>query len=155
MKHKLIEYSIVCLITSLCWSIAYAKKLIRREIKVVEVTRVEEHRIDKETLVRAFIQVESEGNDKAINRKTNAVGCLQIRKPVIQDANRILGKERYKMSDRTNRAKSVEMFHIMMEHYNPKYDLHLAAKTWNPTSGSAYHRKIEKAYNELIKEDRL
>ena len=61
-----------------------------------------------EKLLGALIQVESSGNDKAIGDSGKAVGCLQIRKEVIKDVNRVYGTS-YKMSDRTNRAKSKEI----------------------------------------------
>lgn len=107
------------------------------------------YHINKDKLVEAFIQIESSGSDDAVNEKTKASGCLQLMPVMVNDANRISGKN-YSLDDRFNRKKSIEMFHIIMEHYNPNYDLHLACKLWNPKSSVGYHRKIEKKYNELL-----
>lgn len=45
-------------------------------------------------LIAALIQVESNGNDRAIGdrgKKEMAYGCLQIRKPCVDDVNKALG----------------------------------------------------------------
>lgn len=106
------------------------------------------YHVNKDKLVEAFIQIESSGKNDAVNSRTKATGCLQLMPVMVDDANRISGKN-YSLDDRYNRRKSIEMFHIIMEHYNPNYDLHLACKIWNPKSSVGYHRKIEKKYNEL------
>ena len=111
-NRKYIEYSIVAIVTSLCWLIAYVDKPIERKIEVIEVTKI-----------------------------------LPI---LVKDSNRILGEQRYDLSDRTDRRKSIEMFHIIMDHYNPTYDINLAAKIWNPKSKLAYHRKVENEYYKLL-----
>lgn len=105
--------------------------------------------IDKSKLVEAFIQVESTGNNNAVNKYSKASGCLQLMPIMVEDANRISGKN-YSLDDRFDRNKSIEMFHIIMEYYNPTYDLHYACKLWNPKSSIGYHRAIEKEYNKLI-----
>lgn len=120
----------------------------RKEIVVVRETK----RIDKHKLVEAFIQVESEGNNRAVNKDSGATGCLQLTNTMILEANRLIGRNKYKLSDRTSRRKSIEIFHVIMQHKNPTYDIHLAAKIWNPRSKLSYHTAIEKKYNELIKQ---
>lgn len=120
----------------------------RKEIVVVRETK----RIDKHKLVEAFIQVESDGNNRAVNKDSGATGCLQLTNTMILEANRLIGRNKYKLSDRTNRRKSIEIFHVIMQNKNPAYDIHLAAKIWNPRSKLSYHTAIEKKYNELIKQ---
>ena len=74
------------------------------------------------TLVNALIMVESSGNDNAYDAGEDAVGCLQIRRTMVRDVNRILKRrgssQRFKFKDRWNRQKSIEMFTIYCEHYN-------------------------------------
>ena len=71
--------------------------------------------------LNAIIQVESSGNDKAYNAKEDAVGCLQIRRCMVDDVNRILARKgndkRYTYEDRWNRLKSIEMFNIFCSYY--------------------------------------
>lgn len=107
--------------------------------------------INKHELVKAFIFVESSGNDYAVNARTKATGCLQIMPIMIREANRLVGAEKYKLSDRTNRSKSVEIFHLVMAAKNPDYDIARACIIWNPNGGYNYLLKVENEYNKLIK----
>ena len=75
-------------------------------------------------IIDAIIQVESTGNDNAYCKPEDAVGCLQIRKTMVDDVNRILGRQGvtndllYSYSDRWDRGHSVQMLKIYCTHYN-------------------------------------
>ena len=72
-------------------------------------------------LLSAIIHVESSNNDSAYNSYEDAVGCLQIRKCMVDDVNRILHKQksdlRFSYDDRWLRDKSVKMFDIYCKYY--------------------------------------
>ena len=72
-------------------------------------------------LLSALMMVESSNNDSAYNAREDAVGCLQIRKTMVNDVNRILrrqGKDyRFTYDDRWLRNKSIQMFDIYCKHY--------------------------------------
>ena len=72
-------------------------------------------------LLSAIISVESRNNDSAHAVGEDAVGCLQIRKTMVNDVNRILkrqGKDlRFTYEDRWLRNKSIQMFEIYCKHY--------------------------------------
>jgi len=72
-------------------------------------------------LLSAIMFVESSYNDSAYNSYEDAVGCLQIRKTMVDDVNRILRRQksykRYSYDDRWFRYKSIEMFDIYCKHY--------------------------------------
>ena len=72
-------------------------------------------------LLSAIISVESRNNDSAHAIGEDAVGCLQIRKTMVDDVNRILkrqGKDlRFTYDDRWLRNKSIQMFEIYCNHY--------------------------------------
>lgn len=104
--------------------------------------------VDTKMLAEAFIQVESGGRDSAVN-KSGAVGCLQIMPICVQEANRILGHDKFKLNDRYSRHKSLEMFHVIMRHKNPNYELAKACNIWNPNGKTIYTAKVEEAYKEL------
>ena len=91
--------------------------------------------------IEALIQVESEGKANAVG-KTNDVGILQITPIYVKDVNRILGEERYTLSCRTNIEKSLEMFEILQNHYNPNKDIEKAIKLHNPRAEQSYRIKI-------------
>ena len=72
-------------------------------------------------LLSAIMFVESSYNDSAYHKGEDAVGCLQIRKCMVDDVNRILRRQkstkRYSYHDRWLRYKSIEMFNIYCKHY--------------------------------------
>ena len=72
-------------------------------------------------LISAIIHVESSGRDSAYHKGEDAVGCLQIRKCMVDDVNRILKRQksnkRYAYDDRWLRYKSIEMFEVYCKHY--------------------------------------
>ena len=81
-------------------------------------------------LIDAIIYVESRGNEKAHNIKEDAVGCLQIRPIMLKEVNRLLGYNKYKLSDRWSKDKSIEMFNVIKENTkNPTNEK--LARNWN------------------------
>ncbi len=72
-------------------------------------------------LLSAIIHVESSNNDSAYNFYEDAVGCLQIRKCMVKDVNRILKRQksdlRFSYDDRWLRNRSIKMFDIYCKHY--------------------------------------
>tara|TARA_Y100001963_G_C6735050_1_gene425952 strand:- start:289 stop:822 length:534 start_codon:yes stop_codon:yes gene_type:complete len=72
-------------------------------------------------LLSAIMYVESNYNDSAYNSYEDAVGCLQIRKTMVNDVNRILKRQgndhRFTYDDRWLRNKSIAMFEIYCKHY--------------------------------------
>ena len=145
MKENIIIAIISSLITSFVWA-----KTTPEEKEYIEVVRIEKQTVDWDKLIEAIIWIESNGNDKAVNHKTNAVGCMQITPIYLKQCNKIAGYEKYKLSDRYNRSKSIEMFNIYQSYFNPDKDLHLAIKVHNPKASYIYHRNIENKYKELI-----
>jgi hypothetical protein len=72
-------------------------------------------------LLSALIMVESSNYDSAYNASEDAVGCLQIRKTMVNDINRILKRQgqelRFTYNDRWCRNKSIKMFEIYCNYY--------------------------------------
>jgi len=72
-------------------------------------------------LLSAIMFVESSYNDSAYHKGEDAVGCLQIRKCMVDDVNRILRRQksdvRFIYDDRWLRSKSIKMFDIYCKHY--------------------------------------
>lgn len=109
---------------------------------------VNQDSLDWEDFTRALIWVESRGDSKAVGSKDDT-GVLQITPVLLQDCNRILKTERFTLEDRLDSLKSVEMFNIIQDHYNPQHDYHLALKIWNGKAPLSYHRKVMDKFNEI------
>ena len=85
-------------------------------------------------LLSAIMYVESSYNDSAYNSYEDAVGCLQIRKCMVNDVNRILRRQRsdlrFSYDDRWLRNKSIKMFDIYCKHYG-LITAEQIARCWN------------------------
>ena len=112
---------------------------------------------NKGDLLSALIFVESSDNDSAYRASEGAVGCLQIRKTIVDDINRILKKQgkskRYTYIDRWSRDKSIQMFNIYCKYYKLKTPEEIA-RCWiggprgiNNPSTVGYWEKVKNQIN--------
>jgi len=101
--------------------------------------------VNWDKFITAIAWTESRHDDNAISCK-GAVGYLQLMPIYVEDVNRILGEDKYKLSDRRNRQKSIEMFNILQDHYNPEHDIDKALALHNPRAGQGYFDEIKQNY---------
>jgi len=77
---------------------------------------------DTINILSAIMFVESSYNDSAYRASEDAVGCLQIRKCMVNDVNRILKRQkstlRFTYNSRWSRDSSIQMFEIYCNYYN-------------------------------------
>ena len=106
--------------------------------------------VDWNPVMDAIIQVESEGNPKAVSG--NSVGAMQITPILVKDCNDILkrqkSKKRYTMDDRYSVAKSKEMFLIIQKYYNPENSIEKAIRLWN--GGVKYTTRATNRYYKKV-----
>lgn len=109
-----------------------------------------EETFDWEPVMRAVIQVESEGNARAVSG--NSVGAMQITPVLVAECNNILksrkSKKRFKLSDRLSVEKSKEMFRLIQSHFNPTHSIEKAIRSWN--GGMHYSIKRTQRYYEKV-----
>lgn len=79
----------------------------------------------------AVAWVESGGDPRAVNVRERAVGIVQIRPIMLRDANRIIGKRKWRLSDRWNVEQSWQMFRVVMRYYYPKGGPEQWCRCWN------------------------
>lgn len=105
---------------------------------------------DWEPVMKAIIQVESEGNTKAVRGKS--CGAMQITPILVAECNNILkgrnSKTRYTLRDRFNLKKSKEMFLLMQSEFNPGNNVEKAIRAWN--GGNNYNKKRTQRYFEKV-----
>lgn len=114
----------ICVISGACFGILWTVCGIRDDMKAGSATvelSVKQDRFYHQPLINALIQVESNGDPNEVGDKGKAVGVLQLHKVYVDDANRILGEDRYGYDDRKDPAKSIEMFLIVSDHYADHY----------------------------------
>ena len=106
---------------------------------------------DWNPVMDAIIQVESEGNPKAVSG--NSCGAMQITPILVSECNNILkrrkSKKRFKLSDRFNVAKSKEMFILFQSVHNPQNSIEQAIRSWN--GGLRYSIKgTQRYFNKVM-----
>jgi hypothetical protein len=81
--------------------------------------------------LQAIIWCESKDGENRYNpNETEAVGILQIWPVMVAEVNRILGYKKYQLSDRLSDKKSIEMFEIYQQHYNPSMNFEIMTRIW-------------------------
>lgn len=134
------------------FTFGYSIGKVRTNVPDTVVIKVKEGNdsVKWDKLINAIIQVESERKDSAKSNK-GAVGQLQLMPVYVKDANRILGEEKYSLSDRYKRDTSIEMFNVIQDHYNPTHDIAKAIKLHNPKAGKWYYNRVmEQLKNQEI-----
>lgn len=106
--------------------------------------------VDWNAVMNAIIQVESQGNPRAVNG--NQVGAMQITPICVKECNIILegrkAKKRYTLNDRYSVEKSKEMFLLIQSHHNPDNNVEYAIRSWN--GGPKYSKRGTQRYYERV-----
>jgi len=104
-------------------------------------------------LLSAIMFVESSYNDSAYAASEDAVGCLQIRKCMVKDVNRILRRQksdlRFTYDDRWSRPKSIKIFDVYCKHYGLTTAEEIA-RCWNG-GPRGMHNEMTAGYWEKVK----
>ena len=118
------------------------------EIKTLKINK-------PKSLVDALILVESAGNPNAFCKKENAVGCLQIRRIMVREVNRILRKQnsdkRFTKEDRWDCGLSKEMFYIWENYHHENSSNEVIARNWNGGPRGYKKQSTEYYWNKVQK----
>lgn len=145
MKKKLIFITLVLISLSIGSLNNYLQEL---KCTLLENTQTQLQYTEWDIFLEALIMKESKGDPLAIG-KTQDVGILQITPIYVKEANRLSGKG-FTLEDRTSVEKSMEMFNIIQDYWNPDKDIAKAIKLHNPGAGPEYAEAIYKNM-EIIK----
>lgn len=110
---------------------------------------------DWSQVIEAISYIESRYNPNAVSPCGQWVGYLQISQVMVQECNRIVGYKKYNYSDRYNKEKSIEMFYLFQNYYNPQGNIEKGIRMWNGgpnftyNGTNHYYKKVMKKYNEL------
>ncbi len=107
-------------------------------------------------LIHSIAYIESRHNPNIVSTNGLYVGYLQISKVAVDECNRLIGYKKYNYRDRYDKDKSIEMFHIIQNYYNPNQDINLAIRIWNEGTSvinkkekiTPYMKEVLKLYNE-------
>lgn len=102
-----------------------------------------------QNVCKALIWVESRGNSKAHRKSGDCLGILQISPIYVKECNRLQSNVVYSLEDREDIVKSLEMFTIIQNRYNPQHDIHKAIQLHNPTAGPGYKEEVLEKFNTI------
>ena len=103
-------------------------------------------------LLNAIEHVESNHRAYAVGDRGKAVGSFQIHPVTIQDVNRIVKYQKYKLSDRYNRDKSRAICSVILWHYEKNKTPEAMARRWN--GGTNWQSKpATKAYWQKVRKE--
>ena len=112
----------------------------------------ESSEFDWSPVIDAIIDVESEGNAKAVDKSGKSCGILQITPVMVKECNRIQkkrkSKKRYSLEDRFSVKKSKEMFVLFQSFYNPQNSIERAIRLWN--GGIGFSKLATQKYFEKV-----
>lgn len=158
MKKVLLLSVLPVFISSNSTEINYEREI---EQPIVELDRKDiPDVITDADLVTALIHVESRGNDSAIGDRhlvgEEAVGALQIRPIMVREVNRILkiqkSDKRFKLKDRFERDKSIEMFYIWKNYHHKDSEPEVIARNWNGGPKGFKSNRTVKYWNKVEKQ---
>ena len=94
-------------------------------------------------MFNAFCLQESKGNVLAVSPCGQYVGCLQISKIMVREANRLIGDSIYSYDDRLDPDCSFGMFMAVMNGRNKNLDIDRAINLWNGRAPQTYRDNIK------------
>lgn len=98
----------------------------------------------------AICKKETRLDSSKVNRAEDAVGIAQIRRIMVDDANRIVGFDRFSYMDRLSVRESYEMFKVVVLHYCRELSFDAVIDRWNPGCGDQYRHDCWEYYMEGI-----
>ena len=112
-------------------------------------------------LAYAFAMQESKLDEHAISHCGRYVGCMQISRIMVAEANRICTVELFYSDtnkfcdDRFDRQGSLAIFRTVMDYHNPKYDIDEAVNIWNHRAPHSYRNNVKKYFRQALDDENL
>ena len=102
-----------------------------------------------QNLLDAIAEVESANDPNAVGDGGRAVGLYQIHPVYVEDVNRIIGTQKYRLSDRANPITSAKMVRIYLSHYGNGKSVGELARIHNG-GPAGYKKECTKRYGQRI-----
>lgn len=101
-------------------------------------------------MFNAFVRQESKGDVLAMSPCGQYVGCLQMSKIMVREANRLIGDSIYSYGDRLDPDCSFGMFMAVMNGRNLNLDIDRAIDLWNIRCPDDYRNNVKTYYDENL-----
>lgn len=162
MKEKIRDWVYVLLFAGIVSLFSFIKPVnVDKDNNIDSLSNIE-YVFIKDTLtewqvfVMALVEVECERNPNAKSNK-NAIGPFQITEVYVAEINRLYNTN-FIFEDAWDLNKSIKMFELMNDYYNPNRDIDKAIQIHNPGAGSWYAKRIKERmklikFSELVRSE--
>lgn len=112
-------------------------------------------------LATAFAIQESNLDERAISPCGRYVGCLQISRIMVREANRICCADIFFSDtnvfcdDRLDRQGSLAIFSVVQEYHNPTLNVDKAVDIWNPRCDADYMQNVKSYFDNVLADSTL
>lgn len=148
---KLIFAAFAALLAVGCGNHPHEQKEAKTDTLPIETKHVLSREDTINAMALAFVKQESNFKHDAVSPCGRWVGCLQISKIMVREANRIVGVDCFNYNDRYDRQGSYAIFRIVQQHHNPSYNIDKAVDIWNPGASKTYRNNIKKYFETTLK----
>lgn len=104
-----------------------------------------------DAMIVAFAVQESNTTENAVSDCDKYVGCIQMSKIMVDEANRILGYDNFTHDDRFVWDSCARMFEIVQTYHNPTLDIDKAITIWNKGCPNSYRNNVKKVYKGVLR----
>lgn len=118
------------------------------DLVITDTNKIDLKIIDWHKFIDAVMYIESGHKYDAVGL-ANDVGVLQITPIYVKEVNRILGEQRFTLEDRFDKYKSIQMFEVMNDKYNPERSFYKAMRIHNPKAPESYRKAILNHYYKI------
>lgn len=112
-------------------------------------------------LAYAFAMQESKLDEHAISPCGRYVGCMQISRIMVAEANRLCTVDLFFADtnvfcdDRLDRQGSLAIFRTVMDYHNPTYNVDKAIDIWNHRAPRSYRNNIKRYFQQALENESL
>ena len=124
-------------------------KTIIHEYPIIDNPITQQDTLD--AMIVAFAVQESNTTENAVSDCGKYVGCIQMSKIMVDEANRILGYDNFAHDDRFVWDSCARMFEIVQTYHNPTLDIDKAITIWNKGCPNSYRNNVKKVYKGVLR----
>lgn len=149
---KLIFAAFAALLATGCYNRQQELKEAKTDTLPIETKHVLSREDTINAMALAFVKQESNFKHDAVSPCGRWVGCLQISKICVAEANRIVGEQIFfagsdcYIDDRLDKQGSYAIFKTIQEHHNPNLDIDKAINIWNKLCTDEYRQNVKKYF---------
>ena len=160
LKTTSILWFIAWVLMTIAWLLTFIPLMYRtEEVKELrtkvqqdeQIINIDNRQDTIDAMIVAFAVQESNTTENAVSDCGKYVGCIQMSKIMVDEANRILGYDNFTHDDRFVWDSCARMFEIVQTYHNPTLDIDKAITIWNKGCPNSYRNNVKKVYKGVLR----